>query len=327
MRVAIIGAGALGSYLGYKLNAAGQAVELIDSSRRAEQIRKSGVQLQDAISGQSLSAEIEVVEAPQDQYDAVIVAVRAQHMKAALELAGKAAGESRNGAEILLIGSYVTGMSDWAEALVEEMGQEGVGAERVLFGFPGMSAVLEKNGKLVKFCERGEDDTEPWGITAGRLRQPVAEGRCGLCRVLSDAGIPVHQAESMEAVYMSQALVRLPMLAALQYAGGTLKRLSARGDLLKLMIKANREGLAAVKRSGLKPVPGSLEMYRWVPIFISANMIKHRLDTVPSLVGIEAYSRRSIEELRLLAGQFLEFAVASGAEFEHLEYVLSGFEE
>ena len=144
---------------------------------------------------------------------------------------------------------------------------------------------------------------------------------------MSDAGIAVHHAEAMEAVFLSQALVRLPMLAALQYAGGTLDQLSVRGDLLKLMIKASREGLAAVKRSGLRPVPDSLEMYRWVPVFISANMIKHRLDTVSSKIGIEAYSKRAGDELRLLAGQFLEFVVASGSEFEHVEYVLSVFED
>ena len=320
MRIAIIGAGALGSYLGYKLDSGGHEVVLIDNSARADQIRESGVSLKDVITGQFVRVDLTVQTEPQEVYDVVIVAVRAQHMNAALELAGKAAGEGRNGAEILLIGSYVTGMSDWAE----EMGEQ-----RVLFAFPGMSVVLERDskGSVVKYCERGEDDAEPWGITLGKLRGPVPERQTKIDRVMSDAGISVHHAESMEAVFLSQALVRLPMLGALQYAGGTMKRLSARGDLLKLLLKASREGLAAVKRSGLKPVPDSLEMYRWVPIFVSANMIKHRLDTLQSQIGIEAFSKRSGDELRLLAGQFLEFAVASGAEFEHLEYVLSGFEE
>lgn len=321
MQIAIIGAGALGSYLGYKLDAGGHQVELIDSSARADQIRKNGVSLKDEITGQYVRVDLSVQPEPQGEYDVVIVAVRTQQMQRALELAGSAA-ESGAGdsAEILLIGSYVSGMSDWAEEL---------GVEGVLFAFPGMSAVLERDSKgtVVKFCERGEGDAEAWGITLGTLRRPGTEQRSRVDRVMSEAGIPVHHAESMEAVFLSQALVRLPLLGALQYAGGTLKRLSARGDLLKLMLKASREGLAAVKRSGLKPVPGSLEMYRWVPIFISANMIKHRLDTLPSRIGIEAYSKRSGDELRLLAGQFLEFAVASGAEFEHLEYVLSGFEE
>ncbi len=325
MRIAIIGAGALGSYLGYKLDAGGHEIELIDSSARADQIRKSGISLKDVITGQFVRVDLSVQPEPQGEYDVVIVAVRTQQMQRALELAGSAAGgesdsETGDPAEILLIGSYVTGMSDWAEEW---------GEQSVLFAFPGMAAVLEKksNDSVVKFCERGEDDAEAWGITLGKLRGPAAEQQSRVDRAMSDAGIPVHHAESMEAVFLSQALVRLPMLGALQYAGGTLKRLSARGDLLKLMLKASREGLAAVKRSGLKPVPDSLEMYRWVPIFVSANMIKHRLDTLQSQIGIEEFSKRSGDELRLLAGQFLEFAVASGAEFEHLEYVLSGFEE
>lgn len=322
MRIGIIGAGALGSYLGYKLDSGGHEVVLCDTGRRAEEIRTSGVRLKDVLSGQTVRSELKVEEHPHGEFDAIVVTVRTQQMKAALSTAAEAAeaGEQGSAAPILLIGSYVSGMSDWAEEL---------GEKRVLFGFPGMSAVLERDatGAVVKYCERGEDDTDPWGITVGRLREAVPDVQRKDCRGFVDANIPVHYADSMEGVFLSQALVRLPLLAALQYAGGKLDHLSGRGDLLKLMIKASREGLAAVKRSGLRPVPDSLEMYRWVPVFISANMIKHRLDTVPSRIGIEAYSKRAGDELRLLAGQFLEFVVASGSEFEHLEYVLSGFEE
>ncbi len=332
MRIAIIGAGALGSYLGYKLHSGGHEVVLCDRGRRAEEIRKSGVRLKDVLTGQSVMAKLMVEEEPQGEFDVVVVTVRAHQMTPALSIAAEVAAAGDSGDEatgsdereptttILLVGSYVSGMSDWAEEL---------GEERVLLGFPGMSAVLERDatGALVRFCERGEDDTEPWGITVGKLREPVPDTQVKACRAMNAAGIAVHHAEAMESVFLSQALVRLPMLAALRYAGGKLDHLSGRGDLLKLMIKASREGLSAVKRSGLRPVPDSLEMYRWVPVFISANMIKHRLDTLPSKIGIEAYSKRAGNELRLLAGQFLEFVVASGSEFEHVEYLLSGFDE
>jgi len=325
MRIGIIGAGALGSYLGYKLNAGGHEVVLHDRMKRVKEIRRDGLRLKDVISGEIVSADLPVEEELIGDFDVLISAVRAHQLADVLtedKAVETAEGdhEGAAGVPLFFIGSYVSGMGDWAEAL---------GPERVLFGFPGMSAVLDKDdqGALVKFCERGEKDTEPWGITVGALRGPVPEKQTAICSGLNDSGIPVHHAESMESVFLSQAFVRLPMLAALEYAGGTLDRLSGRGDLLKLMIKAIREGLAAVKRSGLKPVPDSLEMYRWVPIFISANMIKHRLDTVPSKIGIEMFAHRAGDELRFLGGEFLEFTVASGAEFEHLEYLLGGLEE
>jgi len=68
-------------------------------------------------------------------------------------------------------------------------------------------------------------------------------------------------------------------------------------------------------------------MYRWVPIFISVNMIKNRFDTIPSKIGIEKFAERAGEELQLLERQFLELAAGSAVESEHLEQLLGSFEE
>ncbi|MDZ7794201.1 MAG: 2-dehydropantoate 2-reductase N-terminal domain-containing protein [Spirochaetia bacterium] len=344
MRIGIIGAGALGSYFGYKLDSGGHEVLLLDRGTRAAQIAREGVRLKDALTGQVLRAKLPVLdvgagtEEPGLSREAVgaldllIVVLRAHQVEAALPLIKKVADPSEVEPPVLMVGSYVKGMSEWAKKL---------GEERVVFGFPGMSVVLERDesGVVVEFCERGEDDTEPWGVTLGRLRGKAPENsenpenpthpknREAAYQLLRGSGIPVHAAGVMEAVFLSQALVRLPMIAALQLAGGTLDQLAARRDLLRLMIKAIREGMGAVKKTGLRPVPDTLEMYRWVPIFISVNMIKNRFDTIPSKIGIEKFAERAGEELQLLERQFLELVAGSTVEAEHLEQLLGGFQE
>lgn len=326
MRIGIIGAGALGSYFGYKLDSGGHEVMLLDRGKRAARIAREGLRLKDALTGQVLRANLPVLDDENTgALDMLIVALREHQVEAALPLIKKVLDASGAETPVLMVGSYVSGMGEWAEKL---------GAERVLFGFPGMSAVLEQDesGAVVEFCERGDDDSEPWGVTLGRLRgktpeNPGKEKNEAAYLVLSGSGIPVHHAESMEAVFLSQALVRLPMLAALEFAGGTLDRLAARRDVLRLMIKAIREGLGAVKKTGVRPVPDALEMYRWVPIFISVNMIKNRFDTTPSKIGIEKFAERAGEELQLLERQFLDLVAGSAVESEHLEQLLGSFEE
>ena len=343
MRIGIIGAGALGSYIGYKLDSGGNEVLLLDRGKRAARIAREGLRLKNALTSQVLEVNLPVLDvgdgseepdlsgAGEGALDVLIVALRAHQVEAALPLIKAVADGSNDEVPVLMVGSYVSGMSEWVENL---------GAERVWFGFPGMSAVLEQDasGAVVEFCERGENDTEPWGVTLGRLHgkaaateenpeNPEKEKNEAVYRVLSGSGIPVHHAKSMEAVFLSQALVRLPMLAALEFAGGTLDLLAARRDLLRLMIKAIREGLGAVKKSGVRPVPDALEMYRWVPIFISVNMIKNRFDTIPSKIGIEKFAARAGDELQTLESQFFQLVAGSTVEAEHLEQLLGGFEE
>ncbi|MFO7849350.1 MAG: hypothetical protein R6V67_05260, partial [Spirochaetia bacterium] len=145
------------------------------------------------------------------------------------------------------------------------------------------------------------------------------------CRLFSDSGIPVSLSPNMRAVYLSQAALRLPMTTALLSAGGSLDALSARGDLLKLMIKGIREALAVVRSLGYELEPSSLSMYRYVPVFIIANMMKGRFDTVSSRIGIEKTALFAGDETEHLSRRFLELSEDTGVELIHLHFLFSIF--
>jgi 2-dehydropantoate 2-reductase len=311
MRILIYGAGAMGTYFGYKLLTGGNEISFVARGARRDTLQKGAAQLEDVNTGTEVRHPFPVWErVPEgEHFDLVLVTVKSHQMQAALAEVEKLSTDW-----IILMGMFVTGMGEWRDRL---------GAERVFFAFPGASAVVR--GSKVLFVEGGDEDEQVWGVTIGVLHGEPSEQTGEVAKVFIDAGIPVHQSGDMAAVFMSQAAVRMPILAALELAGGDLDKLYDRGDLLKLMVKGIREALAAVRIAGYTPVPSSLSMYRYVPIFIIANMIKHRFSTQASRIGIEAFGEKSKDETCALSRQLLETVRGLGGQCEHLEFLFDHY--
>jgi 2-dehydropantoate 2-reductase len=311
MRILVYGAGAMGTYFGYKLLTGGNEISFVARGARRDTLQKGAAQLEDVTTGTEFRHPFPVWErVPEgEHFDLVLVTVKSHQMQAALEEV-----ETVSADWIILMGMYVTGMGEWRDRL---------GTERVYFAFPGASAVVQ--GSKVLFVEGGDEDEQVWGVTIGGLHGEPSEQTGKVAKVFIDAGIPVNQSGDMAAVFMSQAAVRMPILAALELAGGDLDKLYDRGDLLKLMVKGIREALAAVRIAGYSPVPSSLSMYRYVPIFIIANMIKHRFSTQASRIGIEAFGKKSKDETSALSRQLLETVRGLGGQCEHLEFLFDHY--
>lgn len=273
-------------------------------------------------SPQAATSQIAQAEAIPEGFSLLLVALPSHHMQEHLGHIAELAS-NLNIEYVVLLGGYVRGMERWERRL---------GEKKVLFAYPGGSAVFDREKRKVLFCDRNEEEDQRRGITYGRLRSPV--GGAGerdeediLRKVFSESDMPVTRNDEMEGVFLSQAAVRLPMTAALFWAGGYLDKLSRRGDLLKLMIRGIREALAAVRLEGHELSPSSLSMYRYVPVFIIATMMKGQFDTPSSRIGIEETAVFSGDEPKILAGEFLRMAEGLGAKDEHLRFLFSVFDE
>jgi len=326
MKVLIVGAGGIAGYMALRFYQGGAEVSVAARGRRLEELNAGGFRMREAYSGTVSSIPVQVIDsnrleheiASKPAWDLVLIAVKAYQTDSLLPQLESCPSP----VPVVFAGSYGTGVGDWAVKL---------GAGRTFFAFPGSTAVGDEEG-IIEYVDRGAESGENWGITLGWLRpedvSPESEqlfGKVG--ELFRAASLPVYRSDRMQSVFLSQAAVRLPIIAAVSMAGGSLDTLYVRGDLLKLMIKGIRESLAALKASGYAPVPSSLEMYRWVPIFISANMMKHRFDTTASRVGIEAFASRSSEETALLARQMLDLAETANTPRDHLMYLFSEFED
>ena len=189
---------------------------------------------------------------------------------------------------------------------------------------------LNEDG-VVDYLERGEGEDEPWAFQIGQYQSFIRPRdreawHAELKDLFEESGMPLILSDDIYSQIMSQNSVRLPILAALRLAGGSLDKLVRRGDLLKLMILGIREALVLIRAAGARPEPKSLDLYRWVPSFITANMIKHRFETPVSKLGIEEFGRNSVAESAYLWQQLMRRAEELQVQRSHLLYLASAFE-
>ena len=320
MKILIVGAGGIAGYMAYRFSEADADITILSRGKRIGDLARDGIRVRDGYSGELAAVPVraagqgEITEGM--KFDLVLVAVRAFQVEQVLPILRRLSPAS----PVVFTGCYLREMDSWVESL---------GKERVFFAFPGNAAVREGDGDIVYVDRSGERDAV-WGITLGRLRpehdDSVSDSMLQrLEGFFRQAGLPVYRSGNMETVFFSQMVVRLPVLAAVHMAGGSLEKLFQRGDLLSLMVHGVRELLAVLKALGHKPVPSSLEMYRWVPVFISANMMKNRFHTLSSKIGIEAFGACSFEETSFLSSQILRMTGEMNTPRDHLLYLLSDY--
>lgn len=335
MKILIYGAGAMGTYMAFRLAEGGHRVSLAaqEESLRFQVLQQKGVRARDVLSGAEETAEVSVfgsgsadLAAEAKAAELLLVSVAAHQLQGTLEVL-------REDKPVMILGAHY---------MDREKFKTGPGPTAFLYGFPGSSAAIDEDG-VVNYLERGDSAEDRWGLTIGTWKKMDKSGNhdnpvnqddqhdpdnpvlFSFRKIFESSGLPVRINGDMRSVVRSQNSVRLPLLAALQLAGGKLNRLSERGDLLKLMVLGTREALVILRKQGSLPIPASLDMYRIVPVFITANMIKRRFSTPASLLGIEDFGNASIDETAYLTGQLLDIAEETGAGHDHLLYLFSAF--
>ncbi|UFM64476.1 2-dehydropantoate 2-reductase [Paracoccus sp. MA] len=141
MRILVVGAGAVGGYFGARLAAAGRDVTFLVRARRAEQLRREGMQVVSPHG--DLTIRPQLVEAAQidGPYDLILLSVKAYTLDGAMEDFAPAVGPGT------MILPALNGMRH-IERLVESFGEKPVlgGACRVV-------AELNDKGQIVQMAE------------------------------------------------------------------------------------------------------------------------------------------------------------------------------
>ncbi|MDQ6687333.1 MAG: ketopantoate reductase family protein, partial [Actinomycetota bacterium] len=137
MRILVLGAGVIGSVYAGKLLQAGHEVVLLARGPRLADLQAHGLLLEDAESGNRTTQPAAVVSqpAPDDQFDLVLVPVRAEQLDGVLPvLAGM-----QNDSDVLFFGNAGNRGAKLAEAL----------RGRALFGFPAAGGI--RDGPTIKY--------------------------------------------------------------------------------------------------------------------------------------------------------------------------------
>ena len=243
MRVLVIGAGALGGYYGACMVRAGGDVTFLVRAKRAEQLRRDGLQVVSPHGDFAVQAKIIQASDLKEPYDVVLVGVKSYSLDDAMSQFAPAVGTN---AMVLPI---LNGLKH-IDALTERFG-----AARVLGGLANVSAGLDPDGRVVQFMANQT-------IVFGEIEGALSERALALEKLLQVPGIDVHASEAI----MQDMWEKFVQLSTL--AGITCLMRASIGDILTVpkgeeqIFRMFAECCAVATASGFEPRAPFIEFDR-----------------------------------------------------------------
>ncbi|MEY9184964.1 2-dehydropantoate 2-reductase [Bradyrhizobium sp. USDA 326] len=195
MRVLVIGAGALGGYYGACLVRAGRDVTFLVREKRAEQLRRNGLQVVSPHGDFAVQPKLLAAGELKEPFDVMLVGVKAYSLDDAMSQFAPAVGPDT------MILPILNGLKH-LDTLTARFG-----AARVLGGLANVSAGLDAEGRVVHFMA---NQTIVFGEIAGAL----SERALALEKLLQIPGIDVRASEAIMQD-MWEKFVQLSTLAAI----------------------------------------------------------------------------------------------------------------
>lgn len=240
MRIALIGAGVLGSLYAGRLTLAGHEVTLIARGRRLCELRSGPLILSDEVDGRSTEVVVPAAHAlaPDDYYELVVVMVRANQLEGLLpDLAANARVPC-----FLFMHNRANGSSKLVQSL---------GAQRTLLGFPGAGG--ERDGNTIRYRLIAEQPTtlgELDGRRSPRLRL--------LASTFESGGFRVALSRHMDDWLKAHAVFVTAIAGAIYEAGGHTRNIASDRALIRRLVLGIHEGFAALSTTGVVIEPRKL---------------------------------------------------------------------
>lgn len=309
MHILVIGAGVIGTVYAAKLREGGNAITVVARGDRIEEIRRDGLQLVHAVTGERSNTVVNVTErlGPSDQYDAAIITVRRD------QLAALVPDLERNTIipTLLFMLNNPTGTATLTRAL---------GRNRVVLGFPGVGGV--RDGAVVRYAAIAQQPTtlgEIDGQPTARLRALAAAFRRSQLRVVVS--------RNMDAWLKTHAMFMTAICGAIYQADGDCQRLSNDRDTLGLMARSVREGFTALETLGVRITPFSLRLlFSWLPRSFVVSYWSRFLRRPIADCVMGGHARNAPVEMREIANDCRDLLDRSGVEAPTLRTMFEAIE-
>ena len=323
LNILVMGAGAIGCFIGGHLAAAGHRVTLIGLSALIPKIAADGLTLRWPNRPETTvfpSTATRVVD-PETPYDVILLTTKSPDT-------ATAAGELTS----LPLAAHKTFFISF---------QNGIGNEEQLVRLFGQQQVMAGTLTIpISVPELGVIEVSK--AKGGLGVAPLAEGQPVnlLADALNQAGLPTVTYANYQAMKWSKLLLNIINNASSAILNEPPADIIANPDLFDLEIQALREGVAVMKAQGLKPVklPGypanwlaRLVTARWLPMAVTRSilrpfMVSGRGTKMPSL-QIDLAAGYTTSEVGVLNGAIVEagkkFGIPTPAN-QALTQILSG---
>lgn len=309
MRILVLGAGVIGSVYAGRLLQAGHEVVLMARGARLADLRTQGLILHNAESGDRTALPALAVSEPDpdDDFDLVLVPVRAEQLRSTLP----ALTAMTDGSDVLFFGNTAHRRAELVAAL----------GSRALFGFPAAGGA--RDGPVIRYVLISQPKTmlgEPDGTTTPRVRK--------LQRMLDGAGFPTMISTNIEGWLLAHAAFVVPIAFALYRVDVdasrlSADRLSADRATMRLMVRGTREAFTTLRSAGNTEVPRNLRiLYRLPDVFVIAYW-RRVLASPRGEPWFAAHSRAAREEMHALAQHLQQAVRATGHPTPDLDRLLA----
>ena len=308
MRILVFGAGAIGSLYAGKLSAAGQTVSLVARGDRLRQLEQDGLRLVENGSGAVTEATPAVLEEidPAEEFDFVLVCVRADQVEAALPAAGKA-----NSPAIVPMVNHALGFDPWAQI---------VGRERLAIGFPGAGAAIEPDGVHYGIPSRLLQQT-----TLGELGGGTSERLGALSEVLRGAGFTVAVSDRIDAWQRYHAAYIGAFLLGIRNLDGDVDRFLRTPLAQRGVFAAIKESFALLEGLGFPVTPSNLLALKLLPTgaLVGGTRLASRIDALHQMFAASG-SKLAVEEAPTLGAQIVSLGDQARVPLPHYRRLLDG---
>ncbi|HEX7065769.1 MAG TPA: ketopantoate reductase family protein [Bacillales bacterium] len=179
MNIVILGAGAVGGYLGGRLAEAGIPVSFLVRERRAEQLREKGIRI-DSVHGDYSTESVDLYTDAEEisECDVVVVTVKGYQVEGALPQLRTLAAK---GAKVL---PFLNGMEHY------DLLEKAFGKENVIGGLAFIISTLDENGGIIQTSEQHD-------FVFGAFHDSQAEFCRKLETTLSNANFNVRNSDNI----------------------------------------------------------------------------------------------------------------------------------
>jgi 2-dehydropantoate 2-reductase len=291
MRIAILGSGVQGTLYGVRLARAGHTVTLIARGRRAAELRTHGAVIEHAVTGERVKMTLPVREALEAHAAAelCVVTVRREQIDAVLP----ALAQARGVAHIMIMVNHACG-SEWLFDALRR--------DRTILGFPGAGGSIEDG--IVRYMEIAEQPTA------------VEAAASDVISLLEGAGFRVSAVPDMDSWLRRHAVFVTAACGALYEVRGEARRLATDRGLLRVFVRAVREGWAAMDDLGIAPPPLALNaIFRWTPLPLAVCYWARLFASAKGEFYFARHAQHATRELAALAADVV--ALISPARMPH----------
>jgi 2-dehydropantoate 2-reductase len=284
MRILVYGAGVQGSLYAARFQESGHDVTLLARGARLEELRVSGIVLEDALTGRHTRERVRLTTSlePESVYDLALIAVRRDQVDDVLPVIAAARGVPI----VLFMHNHAGG----SRALLDA-----VGAERVVLGFPGAGGErVDAAVRYVLIPQQATTIGEPSGRRTPRIRM--------LRRLLRSAGFPTGVERHMDRWLNVHAVFVTAVVGALYLSDGDTRTLAADRCAVVRLVQGVREGFRALATTGSGTPPINLRaIFEWVPDRFAVSYWQRYLSRPMAEFAFGAHARAAAVEMAALA--------------------------